>query len=45
MIILKIVALLLSVYILVYGAIRVKTEIGLWGFFGIIASLLWLLAK
>lgn len=45
MIILKIIALLISLTILVIGALKIRTEIGIWGFLGVIISLIWLLVE
>lgn len=45
MIILKIGALILSLIILTNGALKIKTEIGIWGFLATMASILWLLVE
>jgi hypothetical protein len=45
MLFLKIIALLASLIVLVIGALKIRTEIGIWGFLGIIISLIWLLVE
>lgn len=43
MIILKISALIASLVLYVYAAEKINTEIGMWGFIGTVASIIWLL--
>lgn len=45
MIIIKIIALVFSLILFAYGAQKIKTEIGILGFFAAVASFIWLLVE
>jgi hypothetical protein len=45
MILFKILAIFISLVVFVFGALQTKTEIGFFGFLGLVISLAWLLIE